>query len=920
MSHTVPPDTDPLRAARPSGDDDPDLTLPVPSVVVPPLTERPQPAPAAAAEPAADLRGQRLGAWTLCRQIGHGGMGEVWLAERSDGLFQAQAAIKLLRSDLPAQQLAARFARERALLARLDHPAIARLLDAGVDQGRAYLVLEYVQGKPLAEHVRQHCPDVASRVRLMMQVAEAVDHAHARLVVHRDLKPANVRVGADGTPKLLDFGIAGMLGDDDAVDGQLTRLTGRRVTLAYAAPEQVTGEPVGVTADVFSLGVMLFQLLSGDMPFGSESSSRVAAEHALLHDEAPRLARSASGASAAPRSPLQPEDPQRVRGDLEAIVAKALRKQPAARYGSMRALIDDLQRWLDHRPVSVRRDDWRHRVRLWLQRNAVGAAAGAALLLALSVGLAASLWQWQRAEAAARTSQAVTAYLGELLSSAQPDRHSGQVPTVMQLLETSRQDLAQRFADSPATQERLLEVLGQTYLALNRSDLALPLARQRVATAAALDGGTGSRSLLARLDLARILAMREAFDQVVSTAEPLRRELPRRLGEQSDSHRNLLYVLAYAYVRLSRFDEGRSMLTQAQRVTEAMYPPGDFQRLFHHNHVQVLEVSAGRLREGLAALKLTEPHWDSIPSDQQRMRHTLERNMIAVQVRLGEYDGLLERGTALLQRIDALMGAGSDQAAGLRAELARGLAETGRHAEAWQQRQAVLDQAPGGLAGRQPAQALPERAQTLLARALAQPQVAATLVSQARALMGELDRHGPDIGLPGLEARAALLRAALVLGERSLAAAALRTLRDDPRLAGHRALRSRVDQLDGALRRWSGDLDGSRTLLQARVKDQLDLVETRTPRAWSALLDLATTLVDLGDPAAAQVLQQALQTRPAGMPADVPLDRLQAWLQARLRHGDDRAAPVRKAWAELARRVSRDPGAARSAVLASTVF
>jgi serine/threonine-protein kinase len=916
MSPTVPPASHPPHAARASSHDDPDRTLPVPLPAAPAASELPSP-PAAVP---VDLSGHRLGAWTLCRKIGHGGMGEVWLAERSDGLFQAQAAIKLLRSDLPAQQLAARFARERALLARLDHPAIARLLDAGVDQGRAYLVLEYVQGMPLAEHVRQHCPDVASRVRLMVQVAEAVDHAHARLVVHRDLKPANVLVSADGTPKLLDFGIAGMLGEDDLVDGQLTRLTGRRVTLAYAAPEQVTGEPVGVTADVFSLGVMLFQLLSGDMPFGSESSSRVAAEHALLHDEAPRLARSRSGASSAPRSALQPVDPQRVRGDLEAIVAKALRKRPADRYGSMRVLIDDLQRWLDHRPVSVRRDDWRHRAGLWLQRNAVAAAAGAALLLALSVGLAASLWQWQRAEAAARTAQAVTNYLGELLSSAQPDRHSGQVPTVMQLLESSRQDLSQRFADSPATQERLLEVLGQTYLALNRSDLALPLARQRVATAAALDGGTGRRSLLARLDLARILAMREAFDQVVATAEPLRRDLPRRLGEHSDEHRNLLYVLAYAHVRLSRFDEGRTLMEQARRVTEAMYPPGDFQRLFHFNHVQVLEVSAGRLRQGLAALQQTEPHWDAIPAEQQRSRHTLERNMIAVQIRLGEYEGLLDRGTALLHRIDALMGTGSDQAAGLRAELARGLTETGRYAEAWMQRQAVLDQAPGGLAARQPAQTLPERAQALLARALAQPQAAAALNSQARALMDELERQVPDIGVPGLEARAALLRAALVLGDRALAASAVRALRGDSRLAGHRTLRSRVDQLEGALRRWQGDLEGSRSLLQARADAQLDLVETRTPRTWSALLDLATTLTDLRDPAAARVLQRANQVRPTGMPGDVPLDRLHAWLEARLRHGDDRAAPVRRAWSELARRVGREPGAPRSMVLAATVF
>ena len=455
---------------------------------------------------------QRCGSWQLLHKIGEGGMGQVWLARRADGLYEAEAAIKLLRGDVRATRLAARFARERALLARLNHPAIARLLDAGIDDGRAFLVLEHVAGRTMADHVREHCPTVADRVRLMIRIAEGVDHAHAQLIVHRDLKPSNVLITANGEPKLLDFGIAGVLdAEGQAGDEQLTRQLGRMLTPAYAAPEQVKGEPIGIAADVFSLSVMLFELLSGELPFAPRDTDRTALEHALIHKEArrltqtrphrrwlrSRLSRSSgtgtaadAGADTAHPSTLGPKpgmadgDPPipppvdfaKVRGDLEAVVAKGLRKPQHERYGSVRALILDLERWLGHRPVSVRRDDWGHRVNLWLRRNAVVAATLGGVTLALFVGLAASVWQWQRAEAAARQSDHVTQYLSELLASASPDRHGGQWPTVLQLLETSRSELEERFGNEPDTLERLQGVLSETYTNLNRYDIAIPIA------------------------------------------------------------------------------------------------------------------------------------------------------------------------------------------------------------------------------------------------------------------------------------------------------------------------------------------------------------------------------------------------------------------------------------------------------------
>lgn len=293
----------------------------------------------ALSEPAAPVEvgakaGHRFGAWRLVSPLGEGGMGEVWLAERADGLYDGHAAIKLLREDVAGPGLAARFARERALLGRLTHPGIARLLDAGEQQGRAYLVLEHVQGQTLSEHVRQHRLGLDARVRLLLAIARAVEHAHAQLIVHRDLKPSNVMVDETNAAKLLDFGIAGLLDDQGAhTDGQLTLLAGRRLTPAYASPEQILGGPIGVAADIYSLGVMLYELASGSLPFGGRRGTRTELEHAVLHTEAKRITRTlgSTGGESSGHGPGEPPDARRAAGDLEAVAAKAMRKNPAER-------------------------------------------------------------------------------------------------------------------------------------------------------------------------------------------------------------------------------------------------------------------------------------------------------------------------------------------------------------------------------------------------------------------------------------------------------------------------------------------------------------------------------------------------------------------------------------------------------------
>ena len=351
--------------------------------------------------------GQKFGAWTLEECIGQGGMGEVWRAKRSDGLYKASAALKLLRSDQSSEKLSARFRRERVVLARLNHPNIARLLDAGVEQHQAFIVLELVNGMPMLDYVTQHTKTLADRLRLIRDIALAVEHAHSQLVLHRDLKPSNVLVTADGQIKLLDFGIAGVL--DNSADEpmtKLTQLTGRGLTLEYASPEQITGEATVAASDVYSLGVLLFHLCTGNRPFAA-SSTRAALEYAMVNTDPPLASASIATKMPGPFSPElvdqinPPVDAYRLRGDLDAIISRAMRLTPAERYPTAAALAADLDAWMTQRPTSIHTGDRAHATRLWFKRHwkivSVIAASVALVVAALGVSL------WQRAVALENT-------------------------------------------------------------------------------------------------------------------------------------------------------------------------------------------------------------------------------------------------------------------------------------------------------------------------------------------------------------------------------------------------------------------------------------------------------------------------------------------------------------------------------------
>src|SRR3984885_7630088 len=346
----------------------------------------------------AGLAGQTLGPYTLISQIGQGGMGSVWLARRSDGRFERQAAVKFVNIALPGGATEERFKREGSILGRLTHPHIADLLDAGVSSdGQPYLILEYVDGEAIDQYCDEHKLDVDARVRLFLDVLAAVAHAHANLIVHRDIKPSNVLVTTGGEVKLLDFGIAKLLEDEgsSASATQLTLEGGGALTPQFAAPEQVTGGAVTTATDVYALAVLLYLILTGQHPAGPGPHSPAHLVKAITETEPLRPSETTSSANAesiAEKRATTPDKLHRVlRGDLDTIIVKALKKNPQERYASVTGFADDLQRYLKHKPISARPDALAYRTAKFLRRNrAVAGLTATAIVLviaSLSTGL-----------------------------------------------------------------------------------------------------------------------------------------------------------------------------------------------------------------------------------------------------------------------------------------------------------------------------------------------------------------------------------------------------------------------------------------------------------------------------------------------------------------------------------------------------
>lgn len=433
------------------------------------------------AAPEASRAGSLVGPYRLLRPLGEGGMGEVWLAERADGLYQRQVALKLLRSGYADSGLRQRFSREREILARLQHPNLAQLLDAGVDlQGQPYLALAYVEGEPITPCCQRLQLPLERRLHLMLQVCAVVSHAHANLIVHRDLKPSNILVTTDGEVKLLDFGIAKLIDDEGARAAAVHPPTeARAFTLHYAAPEQVRGEPVTTLTDVYSLGVVLFEVITGRKPYRLRRHSDAEWERSILEVTPPRAsAMLLRSDTAATPDPAARRLARRLRGDLDTILLRALQKEPAQRYASVEALAEDLRRFLEGRPIHARPQRTLYRLQKYIGRHRWGVALGALAALAL-VGLAVTaLWQMQQARREMARAQAMQEFTVGLFDRAAGVRHGSF--DVRQLLATGQQRGEAELADQPLSLADLEGVIGRLRIGMGDYQLALQtLDRQR---------------------------------------------------------------------------------------------------------------------------------------------------------------------------------------------------------------------------------------------------------------------------------------------------------------------------------------------------------------------------------------------------------------------------------------------------------
>lgn len=509
----------------------------------------------APARPQASLAGQAIGAYTLRSQIGQGGMGSVWLAERSDGRFQGAAAVKLLNASLVGRDGEARFRQEGSILARVRHPHIAHLIDAGVSpMGQPYLILERVDGERIDRYCDAKNLGIEARIFLFLDVLTAVAHAHANLVVHRDLKPSNVMVGTDGQVKLLDFGIAKLLESDTG--GTLTALTragASMLTPEYASPEQLTAGDVTTATDVYALGVLLYVLLGGRHPVGA-ATLRSPADllKAIVDTEPPRLsdavARTEQASetltdNAARRSTTPQKLRRLLRGDLDTIVAKALKKNPQERYASVTALADDLRRYLDHQPISARPDTLAYRAAKFVRRNRTPVALAALALAALAAGLVGTVTQARkatrqaalaetqrsRADQEARTAgeqrdfalrqlsraEAINDLNAFLLSDAAP---SGKPFTVGELLARAERIVDRQHGETGENRVEMLIGIGRQYQTQDEDDKALRLLAKAYELARTLP----ERSIRAKAACALASAIAQAGEH--ERAEGLLRE------------------------------------------------------------------------------------------------------------------------------------------------------------------------------------------------------------------------------------------------------------------------------------------------------------------------------------------------------------------------------------------------------------
>ena len=558
----------------------------------------------------------------------------------------------MLRSEVDSQTVVRRFEGERQILARLEHPAIARLLDGGsLDDGRPYLVMEYVEGTPVDDYCAQHSLGLRQRLELFLEICSAVAYAHRNLIVHRDLKPDNILVSAEGRPKLLDFGIAKLLDPADRLLEDVTGTAGRPMTLRYASPEQVLGHAITTATDVWALGLLLCELLVGQLPFG--------------RNEGPLEVRRTSGRprlrlrDARPRRPSQladgPNQRRRLSGDLDAIVLRALGRTPSDRYASVERMATDIERYLGNRPVAARGGGWFYLAGKWTRRRP-GAALAVMLVIAAS---AVSTFLWRQAVAeqlradreraaavrAQTRAERVSEFLKELFKSADPDAARGGQLMVREVLDAGRHRLAAGLEDEPELEAEFAGTLGDVYRDLGLWEEAVELQRRAVDLWRGLYPEGDPRLAVALNDLASVLYYLDRF----SEAEELLREslaLRRRYAAEPAQIARALNNLASTVKPQGRLDEAGRLYQEALAIRESIHGAD-------HPAVAASLYSLGSLRFDAGDPEAAEPLLRralTIYTAAHGERHTRVASVLATLGRLLHAQGQLVEAEDALER------------------------------------------------------------------------------------------------------------------------------------------------------------------------------------------------------------------------------------------------------------------------------
>lgn len=495
-----------------------------------------------------DVVGRRIGPYDVTQLLGYGGMGAVYEGVRADDQFRKRVALKFLRRGLEGDQAIRRFRYERQILANLSHKNIAALLDGGVSaDGQPYFVMEYVDGEPITRYCSTRQLGIRDRVQLLRQVCSAVQHAHQNLVVHRDLKPGNILVTSDGTVKLLDFGIARLLREGEGSE-QLPMTQGgiRAFTPDYASPEQVRGLPVATASDIYSLGVIASELLSGHRPFTLDGLLFAEMQQRVCTTPAPPPSTLVTGddsPSFGERSVARVR--AQLHGDLDAIVLQCLRKEPERRYGSAEQLGSDFRSYLDGQPVSAQRDRLGYRTGKFLRRRRVEVAASGLIATALVGGIVATSHQAQRAETERSKVEQVNTFLTTMLSAVDPG-YQGRDVTVAQVLSQAARDVDQQKLD-PEIEADVRHTIGQTYYGLGLYDSAATHSQRAYELRKSLFGDLDQRTLMSLSYLVALAEARGAFAQAESLArldvDGQRRTRDQRPGELATALDNLARVV-----------------------------------------------------------------------------------------------------------------------------------------------------------------------------------------------------------------------------------------------------------------------------------------------------------------------------------------------------------------------------------------